>query len=266
MQTNSRVGQLEHVRQSLLDASSAKEFVKMVLKLDQQMACTVSVLLWKMWDTRNKVNAADPLLSTQIICQITLEMAGLVQKQGTTHRPAAMPKLKWSRLPHDILKINSDGAYVKETGHGAWGFIIRDHAGDHVVAGAGNTGVVLDALMAEAVSCLKALEMVEMYSISRVQVEVDSSTLKEAITSDSLDRAPSGMIFRDIRRLLADHFVNPNVILIPRCINLSAHEIARLGLSWDLGQSHVWTGPLLDRVSVQVTHDLAESGDGNDRP
>ena len=48
---------------------------------------------------------------------------------------------------------------MKETGHVAWGFIIRDHAGDHVVAGAGNAGVVLDALMTEAVSCLKALEM-----------------------------------------------------------------------------------------------------------
>ena len=97
--------QLEHVRQSLLDASSAKEFVKMVLKLDQQIACTVSVLLWKMWDARNKVNAGDPPLSTQIICQITLEVAGLVQKQGTTHKPAAMPKLKWSRPPHSENKL-----------------------------------------------------------------------------------------------------------------------------------------------------------------
>lgn len=47
---------------------------------------------------------------------------------------------------------------MKATGNGAWGFIIRDHAGDHVVVGAGNAGVVLDALMAEVVSCLKSPE------------------------------------------------------------------------------------------------------------
>jgi len=65
----------------------------------------------------------------------------------------------------------------------------------------------IDALMAE--SCLKVLETAELYGIiSCVQVEVVSSTLKEGITSDSLDRAPCGMVFRDIHRLLADHFVN----------------------------------------------------------
>lgn len=47
---------------------------------------------------------------------------------------------------------------MQATKNGAWGFIVRDFTGDHVLAGAGNAGQLHDALMAEAVSCLKALE------------------------------------------------------------------------------------------------------------
>jgi hypothetical protein len=46
----------------------------------------------------------------------------------------------WSPPPDGILKINTDGAFVKETGVGAWGFIIRDSAGHAVIAGAGKAG------------------------------------------------------------------------------------------------------------------------------
>ena len=61
-----------------------------------------------------------------------------------------------------------------------------------MLAGAGNAG------QPEAVSYLKALETAELYGISNVQLQVDSSVLKEAIISDAHDRAPCGMIFRDI--------------------------------------------------------------------
>lgn len=42
-------------------AQSAKEFVWNVLRLDQNLACKVSLLLWKWWGARNKVNAGDPI-------------------------------------------------------------------------------------------------------------------------------------------------------------------------------------------------------------
>jgi ribonuclease HI len=50
----------------------------------------------------------------------------------------------------------------------------------------------------QLITCLKALETAELYGISNVQLEVDSSVLKEAIISYAHDRAPCGMIFRDI--------------------------------------------------------------------
>lgn len=53
------------------------------------------MLLWKLWDARNKLNAGEPPLSTDMICQATLKVAGLLKKQGTTQKPAVMPKPKW---------------------------------------------------------------------------------------------------------------------------------------------------------------------------
>ena len=98
-----------------------------------------------------------------------------------------------------------------------------------------------------------------MHGISHVLLEVDSSILKEAITSDSHDRAPSGMIFSGIRSLLANQFVCLSVSLIPRCTDSSAYELANLSLAWDPGQSCTWTGPLPVSVNVQVIRDLAKS-------
>jgi len=56
----------------------------------------------------------------------------------------------------------------------------------------------------------------------------------EAITSGAHDRAPCGVILRDIRNLLANEFLCLDVSLIPRCSNSSAHELASLDLVWDL--------------------------------
>jgi ribonuclease HI len=54
---------------------------------------------------------------------------------------------------------------------GAWGFIIRDNEGDAVLAGAGNVSPLYDALMAETMACVKALEAANAQGISRIQIE-----------------------------------------------------------------------------------------------
>jgi ribonuclease HI len=51
---------------------------------------------------------------------------------------------------------------------GAWGFIIRDNEG---VAGSGNVSPLYDALMAETMACVKALEAANAQGISRIQIE-----------------------------------------------------------------------------------------------
>lgn len=55
---------------------------------------------------------------------------------------------------------------MQTTKNGVWGSIIRDYTGEHVLAGAGNAGQLRDALITEAVSCLKVLETAELHCMA----------------------------------------------------------------------------------------------------
>jgi len=64
-----------------------------------------------------------------------------------------------------------------------------------VLAGAANISPALDALSAESAACLFALEAAEHFGISRIELETDSSQVREAITSTTRDLAPNGVLF-----------------------------------------------------------------------
>ena len=51
--------------------------------------------------------------------------------------PYFRQKQHWSKPQCGTFKVNSDGAFDRETGSGGWGFIIRDDQGMMVKAGAG---------------------------------------------------------------------------------------------------------------------------------
>ena len=48
-----------------------------------------------------------------------------------------------------------------------------------------------------------------------------------------MDLAANGLLSKDICYLLHEHFSHHEVLLIHRVYNKSAHELARLGMSWD---------------------------------
>lgn len=110
------------------------------------------------------------------------------------------PKLITNPLAY--LKINVDVAFKQESKTHAWGFIIliltRRKEGCVVLAGAGNLGLVHDALLAETLARKQALEAAEHFSISQVVIETDSSQLKVAISSPSRDLAIGGGLFVDV--------------------------------------------------------------------
>ena len=133
----------------------------------------------------------------------------------------------------------------------------RDHHGEAVLAGAGRLAAVPDVLTAEASACAKGLQAATDFGIYRIQLEMDFWILKQALLTPSLDLTASGMLIRDIRDLLHEHFVrNNDIILIRRTCNSVAHELARLGMSWDRVESCIWTSPLLEFVKGLVTRDF----------
>jgi len=167
---------------------------------------TTVVLLWRWWDARNKVNAGELMPSSQEVVRAVHGMVHDIQiASAQTVTPPITRSQCWSPPPPDVLKINIDGAF-KESKSGAWGFIIRNHEGATVLAGAGNVGPVHDALLAETLACKEALAAAEHFGISQVIIETDSSQLREAITSSSRELSIGGGMFVDIRNLLHDSF------------------------------------------------------------
>lgn len=76
-----------------------------------------------------------------------------------------------------------------------------------------------------------------------------------ALTSRNFECAPGGVVFRQIRALLQMDFPNVKVSFAGHSCNRCAHDIARLSVSWDLGQMSVWADPLPEYVNVLVARD-----------
>jgi hypothetical protein len=67
---------LEQHRMKLASLESSEEFVTEVLKLRNDICVTICVLIWRLWEVRNKVNAGE-LMPT---CQATVQYV-----MNTTH-------------------------------------------------------------------------------------------------------------------------------------------------------------------------------------
>jgi hypothetical protein len=180
------------------------------------------------------------------------------EKEMQQKNPVAVRQQRWEPPGEERLKINVDGAFNLETSIGACGFIIRNCRGEPVMAGASKLRYVRDAMMAETLACKFALEAAEVHGISRIEVETDSALLREALITSSRDLAPEGALFIGIREFLADQFICNSIQNVPHSCNSIAHEIAKMGMSWDPGQSVVWTDPLPEFVNTLVARDLAE--------
>lgn len=216
---------------------------------------------------RNKVNAGEQQMSSAVVIRGVLTFAA---GQPDSARPRAesntVANLKWSAPATSCLKINFDGAFCPTSKEGAWGFLIRDDTGACLLAGAGNEGPVYDALMAEAIACLKSLEVAEQHGISQLIIETDSTQMMDAIRTNSRDLSPSGMLFKAIRDLFLDTFTNSNLVYAPRSCNSAAHAAAQFARSRDPGHLHVWTDSFPNCVNVAVARDSAELVILNARP
>jgi hypothetical protein len=86
---------------------------------------------------------------------------------------AKKPKQATSKVQHwtpppppDVIKINLDGAFLKDARRGGWGAIGRDHSGEPVFAAFGCIPVVADALQSELLALIHAIPVAEQLGIN----------------------------------------------------------------------------------------------------
>ena len=74
----------------------------------------------------------------------------------------------------------------------------------------------------------------------------------KALNSTDYDQSPLGVLFREEKFLISTHFACVEVSYVPRSCNGCAHALARLGLSWDTGQSCILGRPLPKFVDFEI--------------
>jgi ribonuclease HI len=62
--------------------------------------------------------------------------------------------------------------------------------------------------LAETMACVKAVQAAESHGMANIEVETDSSLLKEALHSSERGLEPSVMLFKYLRDFLRDCFRN----------------------------------------------------------
>ena len=116
--------------------------------------------------------------------------------------PAKPPDLhKWTKPPENLVKINFDGAFDQATNSGGWGFVIRDHDGVFIAAGAGKSIHLRDALHSEVVACLAAIDGAVRTGANRIIFESNASSLVQALKSNDYDKSEIGVLVMEARSL-----------------------------------------------------------------
>ena len=243
--------QMEDTRELIARCPSGPSLLQEIFNLNEEKRLTACCLLWIWWAERNKANRGEkPRTSDEIITSVTVHVLEYKNMQVKKLIPSNKMQLQWSRPMHNFLKINVDGAFREQSFSGGWGFIVRNDRGVAVAAGQGHLQEVGNALQAEARALLQAVQITSSMGCNQVILEIDSTILKNAITSSEYDLAPLGVLFREIKAMLCVNFENFRISVVPRSCNVVAHELAARGALLGDGDREVWIGHLPDRKSV----------------
>jgi hypothetical protein len=156
-------------------------------------------------------------------------------------------------LEGDIIKINTEGAFDRDTRTGGWGFIARDAKGSVRGAGTGRVNHAGSVLQTEAMACAEALQVASDWGMCNVIIETDALKLVSALQSSEYDLSPEGVMFRDIRVFISLNFGNVEVSFAPCMCNNVAHALAAYGVS-HMAEHELW----VDEVPHDV-HDVMVS-------
>jgi ribonuclease HI len=252
---------MEAIRLRLIEMRTGEVVVRCILQIPETERKAVMIMLWCWWSVRNKVNAGEEQLYLPVVEQRIQHML-MEEEMSRPARPVPLQHnqcvKRWRKPPEGLLKINFDGSFLKDTGQAGWGFIIRDHDGEAILAGAGRSQQLPDAMAAEAMACIQALRAANQMGISHIQLETDSVNLKTALISDEFDRGVGGWLFMEARDVLVSDFMLDNVLHCNRSCNMVAHALAHSGLNMLEDQPMLWFDSFPDYVTSLLARDFDE--------
>jgi ribonuclease HI len=145
-------------------------------------------------------------------------------------RQQIVSMIKWVPPKDNFIKINTDGAY-KDNSIAGCGGVIRGSEGEWIGGFAKCVGMC-NAFVAELWGVLEGLRFVRRLGFSRVELNIDSQAVVQAIKSKCSHSLVGGSLLKQIWRLLEMDW-EVEVSHIYREANKCADALANIGCSLD---------------------------------
>lgn len=250
---------MESLRAELEERVSGREVMERIWAQCTRNGTIAIILLWLWWGERNRVREGE---QRRTAAELAFMATAQTEEFLKIHQKEKKQKLgapgKWSKPDMGVMKINSDGAFDPNNRKGGWGFIIRDHLGMVIKAGAGRTHVLLDAFHAEVLACAAGIKAANECGLQRVEAETDSLMLKMAMEDNSYALSALGGIICEMKNFVNTNFRSFSVKYCPRGCNKVAHALAALGCNDHLQNTLSWDD-VPSEVAKLVTSDITES-------
>jgi hypothetical protein len=222
---------LEEVRVRLSVCSSPLEVLELIFALSSEARMKSIAFLWCWWRERNKANHQDRRLSTNeiqftVVCHCEEWKEQIAKKKADPVNKVQ----QWIPPGPEVIKINLDGAFMRNPIRGGWGAVGRNQAGEPVFAACGSIPSVSEALQAELMALINTIPIAEQFGLERVIFSTDCEALVQGMKSSELDLSWLGPLFKQARFLIRLAFPDSNVVYCPRACNRPADKLAALGV------------------------------------
>ena len=165
--------------------------------------------LWSWWSERKRIRDEGQRRPVHLIVKDVEVYAGeILQFLTKEHRSQIVRQQKWRKPSPEVLKLNTDASFRKESAYGGWGYIIRDNDGYTVIAGRGRLSHLLDPFQAELIACLQGIQAAIDIGITKIIVETDAVMVKFAVEAKDWGLSVPGRIIQEIQELASLNFVS----------------------------------------------------------
>ncbi|KAK8977419.1 hypothetical protein V6N11_049548 [Hibiscus sabdariffa] len=196
--------------------------------LDSKQFQFLIILLWNVWNRRNRWVHQNQLLPTKMVAEYAQLLAGEYQAandQRSQVEQVTSATQRWSKPEEGVVKINVDGAWVQERRLAAIGVVVRDHHGMVIDARASKVEGSHTAETVEACAFAEGAKLAKENGYQRFQLEGDAAAIVAKLNAHTLDRSVAASYLQEAWQTLK---ACPGSVVqhIGRNCNRVAHTLA----------------------------------------
>lgn len=190
-------------------------FFKLLATMTPYQARLCAVALWSIWKSRNQMLweqiDTSPMLVASRAISLAEEWLNAQLPTSTTGRNPPPTDASWSKPPHGYVKTNVDAGFDHQIGKVGLGWVIRNEAGEFLVARSSQVQGALQPSEGEALGLLHAIKWVCTLGFTHVVFETDCKVVANRISHPKLDHTELGFIIQECKNLLSTH---PNFYVV----------------------------------------------------